>query len=294
MSAKVDVQTEDLRLLLACLAEGSLSAAAKTLGLTQAGGTRRLQRLEAAVGFPVLHRTTRALRATAEGERLVRTARVVVGELEALERSHDAARGEPAGEVHVSAPVLLGQSLGSMLAVELARRHPELRLRLSLSNAKVDLVRSRVDIALRVGALPDTGLHAARIATAGLAAYAKPDRRFQVTQPQELVALPWVGLPSELELKATGPKGQRFRARVRQVFTCDDRVVLRGAALAGLGAALLPTFFGDAERGLVRLLPEWSFGKVPLSVVWLPEARGDLRVKAVRDAMVRWGAAQAW
>lgn len=290
----IDLRTEDLRLFVACLAQGSLSAAARSQGLTQAGASRRIQRLEAAVGAPVLHRTTRALRATAEGERLLTTSRVMLAELGALERAADNARAVPAGEVHVSAPVLLGQAVGGGLARALRERHPDLRLRLSLSNARVDLVRDGVDVALRVGPLPDTSLLAARITSAEVGAYARRDRHARAKHPSELAGDAWMGLPAESTLKATGPDGQRWRAAVSQVFVCDDRAVLRDAAVAGVGVVLLPTFFGDAEPALRRVVPEWHFGRVPVHLVWLPEARGDPRVRAVCEVMKAWGRAPTW
>jgi DNA-binding transcriptional LysR family regulator len=290
----IDVRTEDLRLFVACLAQGSLSAAARSHGLTQAGASRRIQRLEAALGAPVLHRTTRALRATAEGERLLTTARVMLAELGALAQSAERARAAPTGEVHVSAPVLLGQAVGGALVRALRERHPDLHLRLSLSNARVDLVRDGIDVALRVGPLPDTSLLAARITSAEVGVYARRDRHARAKHPSELASAPWMGLPAEATLKATGPAGQRWRGTVSRVFVCDDRAVLRDAAVAGLGAVLLPTFFGDAEPALRRVVPDWHFGKVPVHVVWLPEAREDPRVRAVCDVMKAWGRAPTW
>ena len=60
-----------------------------------------------------------------------------------------------------------------------------------------------------------------------------------------------------------------------------------------MGAALLPTFVGDTHEGLVRLIPAWHFGEVPLHAVWLPEARDDARVRAVLEAYAAWSAERA-
>lgn len=294
MSATIDVQTEDLRLLVRCVAEGSLSRAAKGLGLTQAVASRRVQRLEAAVGTSLLHRTTRSLRPTRDGERLLVTARAVLGELEALEQGTRQAKTVAAGEVRVSAPVLLGHAVGSALATELARRFPELKLVLSLSNARVDLVRERVDVALRVGPLPSTSLLAAPIATAHLGVYAHRSLFTKVKAPADLLTGPWVGHEADTVVRGVGPAGERWSGRVSLRFVCDDRVILRDAAAAGLGAAVLPTFLGDPEPSLRRLVPAWSFGRVPVRAVWLPEARRDPRVRAVVEVMTAWGRQQPW
>lgn len=294
LSARIDLQTEDLRLFVACIAEGSLSAAARTMGLTQAAASRRIQRLEEAVGAPVLHRTTRALRPTAGGERLLGAARAMLAELSALESSSAVTRATPSGDVRVSASILLGPSVGSVLATALRARHPALRLVLSLSNTKVDLVRDGIDVALRVGALPSTTLLAARIATARIGAYAPRARIRSAAHPGELLAVPWVGLPGDATVRATGANGQRWSGKVDLTFACDDRLVLRSAAAAGLGVTLLPTFLGDDEPALRRVAPDWHFGTVPVHVLWLPESRDDPRVRAVIDVMTEWGAAQKW
>lgn len=294
LSATIDLQTEDLRLFLRCVSDGSLTAAARALGLTQAVASRRIQRLEAALGGAVLHRTTRSLRTTAEGERLLGTARAVVAQLTDLERSTRTARDAPSGDVRVSAPVLLGQAVGGTLAAELARLHPQLRLVLSLSNARVDLVREGIDAAFRVGPLPSTTLRAARIATARIGAYGRAELCSKAKRPADLLTLPWVGHSADSLVTATGPAQERWRAKVRFSFVCDDRIILRDAAAAGLGMTLLPTFLGDSTSDLYRAVPDWHFGRVPVHVVWLPEAQLDPRVRAVVDVMTAWGRRQRW
>jgi len=294
---RLDVATEDLRLFIACVDAGTLSAAARRLGIAQGVASRRVQRLEAAIGAPVLHRTTRALRPTLVGARLLPAARAMVAELRALEQAHLASRAEASGDVHVTAPVLLGQAIGGALACEIARRHPGLRLRLSLSNTKVDLVRTGMDVALRVGRLPDRTLLAARLTTASIGVYA--GRRTTAAKrglrhPDALAALDWLSAPNEETLRATGREGQRWTGTVSPVFVCDDRFVLRDAAKQGLGVVLLPTFFAAAEPGLERLVPDWSFGNVPIHALWLPESKDDARVRAVVETAARWGKRQAW
>jgi DNA-binding transcriptional LysR family regulator len=294
MTATIDMATQDLRLLVRCVSEGSLSAAARSMGLTQAAATRRIQRLEMSVGSPVLHRTTRSLRPTVEGERLLRAALKIVAELAELERVSSTNSAAAVGDVRVSAPVLLGQAVGSTLAVDLSLHHPALRLELSLSNAKVDLLRDAVDVALRVGIQKSSSLLAARIATARIGAYAKPSYCAAAKHPSELADSRWIAHARDRSMRAIGPNGQRWKRTVEPAFVCDDRIVLRDAVASGMGVGLLPTFLGDAERTLQRLAPEWHFGIVPVYAVWLPEARNDLRVRAVVDSMTRWGRSAQW
>ncbi|MBS2011759.1 MAG: LysR family transcriptional regulator [Deltaproteobacteria bacterium] len=296
MPTRIDVQTEDLRLFLACVEAGTLSAAARTLGLTQGVASRRIQRLESALGAPVLHRTTRALRPTAAGTRLLGAARTVVAELTSFEQASVASRAAPVGDVHVTAPVLLGQAMGSHLAREVVERYPSLRLRLLLSNVKVDLVRAGMDVAVRVGELPDRSLLAVRVTTASVGAYARRGdaaaHRAAPRHPSALTSRPWLAMPNDTTMQATGPDGRRWTGAIAPVFACDDRFVLREAAKAGLGLVLLPTFFGDAEPALERVLPRWHFGRVPIHALWLPESKDDPRIRAVVDLLTRWGKTQ--
>lgn len=294
MSATIDANTEDLRLFVRCVSEGSLSAAARSMRLSQAVATRRIQRLEQAVGAKILFRTTRALRPTSDGERLLSAARTILAELASVAAATGNARRSPSGEVHVTAPVLLGQELGATLADALKKKHPRLRLRLSLSNKRVDLVRDNVDLALRVGALPDTTLLAARIATAHVGAYGPGDAAPYGDHPSNVPRDRWLGMPNDATLNAFGPNGARWSASVELALTCDDRTVLRRAAIAGLGTALLPTFVGAHEQALVRVAPEWHFGAVPIHALWRPEAKGDPRVRAVIDVVLSWGQSQQW
>jgi DNA-binding transcriptional LysR family regulator len=293
MIATMDMATDDLRLLVRCVSEGSLSAAARAMGFTQAAATRRIQRLEASVGGPVLHRTTRSLRPTVEGERLLRVARRIVAELAQFERERSTTSSTALGDVRVSAPVLLGQSVGSMLATALASQHPGLRLVLSLSNTVVDLVRDTVDVALRVGSLKSSSLVGTRIAIARIGVYASSATLAAAQHPSDLMEARWISHPRDTSMRATGPHGQRFQATVEPTFICDDRSVVRETIVSGLGIGLLPTFFGDAEPTLRRLVPQWHFGTVPVVAVWLPEARHDLRVRAVVEVMKQWGRAGA-
>ena len=109
-----------------------------------------------------------------------------------------------------------------------------------------------------------------------------------VDDPRELPTLRWIGAPHEGTLHATGPARANWTGGVALAFTCDDRAVLRDAAALGVGTVRLPTFLGDAHARLERAQPAWHFGEVPLHAVRLPEARGDVRVRAVVEAYRAW------
>ena len=225
---------------------------------------------------------------------MLAVAREILASVDSLERNIAGERESPSGRVRLSAPVLLGQGIGADLAAALRSRAPGLLLDLSLTNERVDLVRTGFDIALRVGELPDATLLARRLGYACIGAYARAGLLGELPlRVEDLSTLPWIGLPDGDSMQAVGPGGQRWAGRARLRFICNDRVVLRDAAARGLGAVLLPTFVGEAHPDLVALLPEWHFGEVPLHAVWLPEARDDPRVRAVIDVCASWIASQA-
>lgn len=290
----MDLRTEDLRLFIACVEAGTISAAARIVGLTQVAASRRLARLEAEIGTAVLHRTTRALRVTTAGNRLLDAAREIVGVVEEFERTMLVSSRQVRGEIRVSAPVLLGQMLGADIALVLSREHPALRLSFLLSNDRIDLIRDRVDLALRVGPLPDATLIARRLATADLAVYGARSvlGEAKVSRPEQLRRHAWIGAPADARLEARNSKGRSWRATLSLSFTSDDRRVLRDAAARGLGLVVLPTFLGEPDDRLERVLPAWTFGSVPLHAVWLPEARDDPRIHAVVSSCLQWMATQ--
>lgn len=164
----------NLEVFAATVSERSLSGAARRLKLTPMAVTRRIAALEDELGIRLIHRSTRAISLTSEGEAFLPFA------LEILE-THEAARAaiSPSGSgasglLRVSAPLTLGRKLIMPLVPHLLQAHPHLRIDLGLSDALVDVVSSGVDVAIRIAPLKDSGLVARHLADNPKHLYASP------------------------------------------------------------------------------------------------------------------------
>src|SRR5262245_30065767 len=159
----MDNRTGEIEGFLRTVQEGSFAAAAKALRLTPSAVSRSVARLEARLGVRLLLRTTRSLTMTAEGERFRARAAAILNDLEELERTFATDRAEPRGRLRVSVSVPFGLHRVLPVLPEFLARYPGIVVDLSLSDALVDLVRDRVDIAIRHGPLPASQLRARKL-----------------------------------------------------------------------------------------------------------------------------------
>ena len=138
------------------VAAGSLTAAARQLGMTPSAVSQHLRQLELSLGLALLHRSTRRLTLTEAGERYHTGCAAMVAAARSAEQSLARLREEPEGDLRLAAPI----GCGGLLATALAplRAYPKLGLHLLLDDALIDLIDERIDIALRVGTLADSSL----------------------------------------------------------------------------------------------------------------------------------------
>lgn len=147
-----------IRCFAAACEEGGFTAAGRRLGLSTSAVTRAVSALEGMLGVRLLHRTTRLIRLTEAGENYLPLARDVLERLANAERVAVASAGTISGRLVVSAPLLFGRLHAARLLAKFMTQHPSVRVDLLLSNRHVGLVGEGVDIAIRIGHLPDSGL----------------------------------------------------------------------------------------------------------------------------------------
>ena len=258
---------------------GSFSAAARVLGLTPAGVSKNVARLEAELGVRLFHRSTRRLALTEGGEHLLQR---VDGPLASLQEAlaGDAARDRrPAGLLKVS----MGQALGRQYIVPLLgdflAHYPDVQPDWHFDNRQVDLVGEGFDAAIGGGFELTPGLVARTLGPVHIVAVAAPaymKSRALPRGPADFAALDGI-------MRRSSPTGRvrpwtlRSRRATEQPVPCRPRVVfsdpeaIAHAAIQGLGVALLPMPFaiGPIERGeLLRLLPGWYSDAGPLSIYY--------------------------
>ena len=197
------------------VAAGSLTAAARRLGMTPSAVSQHLRQLEGALGLALLHRSTRKLTLTEAGARYIEGCTAMVAAARAAEQALERHRDEPEGELRIAAPIGFGGLLARALAP--LRRHPRLTLQLLLDDALVDLIEARVDIALRAGSLPDSSLVARRLGSMGAQMCAAPaylaERGWPGT-PQDLAQHDWLG-------------GRPFSTATARVWSCTATAARR-------------------------------------------------------------------
>ncbi len=248
------------------VATGSLSAAARELGLSAAMVSRRLAGLEARLGVRLVNRTTRSLHLTDEGASYYASCARVLADIEHANASVSAGRNEPQGTLRVAVPASFGNQHVAPLVPQFVARYPAVQLLLSLSDRTVNLMEEGFDLAIRIAALPDSSLTARRLAPNRRVVCASPEylrRHGTPRTPEELVQHNCL-LAAEFSgaWEYSAADGRSGSVRVTGRYVCDNWEVLREWALAGLGVALKSTW--DVRRhlesgALVSLLPGYSF-----------------------------------
>jgi DNA-binding transcriptional LysR family regulator len=296
---------DDLRLFLNVLDLGSISAAARSLDLSVAVASQRLQRLEKQLGVRLLHRTTRRLHATTEGAVLAERGRVLVEDMEALTTDLRQSRQEASGTLRMTASASFGKQYLSPLLPEFLARYPKVRISVDLDDRMQDLIGSGYDLAIRIGTLDDSNLVAHRIAANRRVLCASPDylaRCGTPAIPADLAAHDCViltGRQGRQDLwRLLDADGRETSVRVNGRFECNYGEVLRDAALAGLGIALHSTWHvhEDLRAGRLRhVLPDWRIAESAIFAVMPQRRLVPLRVRAFVDFLdERFGKQPPW
>ncbi len=251
----------DYALFAAIVEAGSLSAAARALGMSPAMVSKRLARLEAGLGVRLAHRTTRALTLTDSGAAFHAEIVEIIARLRAAEDRLIGARDVPAGRLKVTAPTSFGRLHVAPHLDAFLRAYPEIELEIELSDGFTDILAERVDVAIRITAAPDPRLVARRLATSRrilcaapgyIAAFGAPRTAADLGRHRLLAAdgqLPW--------LVTSGGRRSAIQG-ISHVRTNSSEIV-RELAIRGVGIALrsLWDVAGLLDDGrLVRVLPE--------------------------------------
>lgn len=254
---------------------GSFSAAARQTGIKQSAVSQQIAALEESLGVVLLHRTTRTMKLTEQGERYRRDMQLVLDAMGEAERRLHPVDHSVQGRVHVQLPSGLGQIILPHL-LGLQRLHPELQLMISLDDRLADMVTEGVDVAIRLSSEPPQA-HAARVlARIEAALFAVPG--FQAVHAvSELATLPHVrfsGIPLDAPLRLISGE-ETVEINVNTVFRANTSDALLQALASGIGIGGLqrPLAARALQAGtLVPILPDWRLPDRFLYAVY-PDAR---------------------
>src|ERR1700736_1027663 len=165
---------ESMSVLVAAVEAGSLSAAARRLDTPLATVSRKVSELEAHLKTRLLHRTSRRLGLTDAGQAYVAACRRILEEVEEAERAASGEYSAPRGELIVTAPIVFGRLHVLPVLLEFLNTYPEIDVRLTLADRVVNLQEDHVDLAVRIGELPDSSLVAMRVGSIGRVVCGRP------------------------------------------------------------------------------------------------------------------------
>lgn len=280
---------------------GSFSAAARKLRLSPQALTRGVQGLEQHLGQRLFHRSTRAVSLTPQGAVLLPEVRRLLGDLTAAEQTARGAAVDPSGELHVTAPVMFGR-LHVVPAVEsLLARHDRLDIDLLLVDRNIRLVEEGIDVAVRIGLLPDSALSTVRIGAVHAKCVASPGYLARRGAPQD-----WSALTEHDLIASTGPRGpSEWRLAGRTGASAAPRRRLRvntaasalSAAEAGIGIANLLSYqVAEAlEQGrLIEVLGPEQPELLPVSLLFDPSRSNAPATRAFIEEMKQRAAEGRW
>ena len=252
------MDTRDLAVLVQAVRTGSLSAAARRLEITPMIASRRLAALERQVGVRLMHRTTRAVSLTPEGESFLEYASTMLETEEAARAVVAPVGAGVSGLLRVTAPAAFGRKVIAPLVPLILQENPGLRIVLHLTDSVVDIVAAGFDVAVRIGRLQDSSLIARRLAPNIRLLCASPAYLAQAGTPEKAA-----DLADHECLTLTGVShwpfdvgGRRREVKINGRFSSSSIEAVHAACLHGMGLALLSSWDADEDirSGVLRII----------------------------------------
>jgi DNA-binding transcriptional LysR family regulator len=291
----------DTLIFVKVVEHGSFIGAARALRLPKTSVSRKVQELEARLGAQLLHRTTRRLGLTEAGNVYFEHSQRIARELDEAEHAVGQLQGGPRGWLRFTAPYSIGITWIAPLLGEFHARCPEVRIEMLLTNEPLDLIAKEIDVALRVGSLPDSNLVARRLAAFATHVYASPhyvQRHGAPAHPDQLAAHRVLSFTKfvrngshywPLTSAASGGRRGTQDFPVEPILVANDPGALVGALLCGEGLMLASdiTARGYVEKGLaVRVLPDWSGPEMDCNAVFPRGRTPSPKVRAFVDFLI--------
>ena len=270
---------------------GSFVKAADSLGLSKAAVSRYVDALEERLGVRLLHRTTRRLSLTEEGQLFYARSKELLAGVEEAETEVTSTTASATGLLRLNAPVTFGIRHLAPLWGNFLALHPNVKLDITLSDRIVDLVEEGFDVAVRIAALGNSSLVSKRLATTRLVLCATPQylkARGTPKAPADLARhaiISYSYFATRDEWHFDGPKG-RVAVRTDPIVHTNSGDTCRTLALAHQGIVLQPTFLvgDDLKSGtLVELMPDFKCGEIGVFAVYPSRKHVAAKVRAVVD-----------
>jgi DNA-binding transcriptional LysR family regulator len=285
---------EAMRTLVAAVDGGSLSAASRALNAPLPTVSRRVSDLEAHLGAQLLVRTSRKLLLTEAGEAFVAVARRLLDDLGDAERAASGEYRAPRGELLVTAPIMFGKLHVAPIIHAFLSAYPDVTVRLVLSDQVIDLVEAHVDVAVRIGRLPDSDLIARQVGHVRWVVCASPEylaRRGEAMTPEALTGHDCIAFEG---LQIYRSWAFNKAAAVRSIaitprFSVNTADAVVEAAASGLGIARIMSYQAAnaiAEKRVTTILRGFATDPIPVSLVHQSQRVQPLKRRAFLDFVV--------
>lgn len=279
----------DLYFFTQVVERGGFAPAGRSLGVPKSRLSRRVAALEEQLGVRLLQRTSRNFTVTDIGQVYLRHCQAMLSEAQAAQESIDHFQAEPRGQIRFSCPIVLAQTVMSVLLPEFMNRYPLVSIFMDVTNRRVDVVEEGYDLAIRVrNVMEDSNLVMRSFITSHSILACSPDLLARIGaphHPDDLLRFPSLSVTfsdNRYVWRLTGPDDASCKIEYVPKLLADDFIVIREAAIASVGIVSLPEYMARTAMKsgkLVRILPEWSFAPANLHAVF-PSRRG--LVPAVR------------
>lgn len=284
---------EAMRTVLAAVDGGSLSAASRTLHVPLATVSRRVSDLEARLGAQLLVRTSRRLQLTEEGAAYIAAARRILDELDDAERTVSGEYRAPRGELAVTAPIMFGKLHMAPIVHDFLSAYPDVSVRLILLDGVIDIVEAHIDLALRIGHLPDSALVARRLGEVRwmfCASAAYLARRGTPQHAADLSGHSCIAFEG-LQRYRDWPYdegGQAKMVPIQSRFSVNTADAVVAAAVAGLGVARIMSYQAADAIGGGEISPilegSWP-APMPVHLLYGARQQQPLKLRAFLDFM---------
>ena len=290
------IQAGDLAFLVTLAGSGSMTAAARELGVSKAAVSKRLALIEQRSGVPLVNRSTRRMSLTPEGEAVVEQARRILGDIEDIDRLLQRSREVPRGLLRVNATLGFGRSHVAPLISRFVRKHPEVDVQLQLSVNPPPLTDDAFDVCVRFGLPPDSRVIAHKLAANRRLLCAAPaylERRGQPKTPDDLARHNCIGIRQGDEAYGTwrlstghGSRQRQAVVKTRGNLATNDGEIAVSWALEGHGIVMRAAW--DVARHLrsgrlVQVLPGWDTPEADIYAVVPQRLQLSTRVRAFVD-----------
>ncbi|MFS2157489.1 LysR substrate-binding domain-containing protein [Pseudomonas sp. Pseusp122] len=284
-------RSDELQVFISVIESGSISAAAEQFGQTPSAVSRTLSRLEAKLETTLINRTTRRMDLTEEGKFFLERARQILAQMEDLEERLSLRQQHPAGRLRINAasPFMLHSVVPYVAEFRLL--YPDIQLELNSNDLIIDLLEQSTDIAIRIGSLADSTLHARSLGSSPLNILASPAYLEQHGTPrrvQDLSSHTLLGFTQTETLNHWPLRhAEGDRLFIQPAVAASSGETLRQLAIAGEGIVCLSHFMthDDIHKGRLKvLLPEANSGyRQPIHAVYYRNSQLALRIQCFLD-----------